>query len=113
LDQGRGAQVRPQRQALGNVWHPQDVAEKADEIAVKMLIEVPDSLFEEPQLNVTVTIPDTKLAPILTAEVKKGITDTLATRLGVRVHISAEPAEMRDTRKTSKSFAESLEEMSK
>ena len=70
---------------------------RQDEIAVKMDLEIPDSLFEKPTLHVGASIPeDGGYGPEIPAEVQQNIAEVVRERTGLTVHISAAEAEEED-----------------
>ena len=64
---------------------------KASEIAIKLDIDVPDTLFERPQLEASIVIDDDQVStPVITADVMDNIAETLSEQMGVKVNITAE-----------------------
>ena len=60
-----------------------------DELAIRLAIDIPDSLFEKPTLSVTASVPpETGSGPEITAEVQESIADLIRSQLGVNVHIT-------------------------
>lgn len=82
-----------------------------NEIAVKMTVDLSDSLFEEPQLEVTLTVPEPKTKPVITSEVKREVAEALASRLGVKVSLHADRALTGEPKAKAKGFVAALEEI--
>lgn len=68
---------------------------KASEIAIKLNLEIPDSLFVTPQLEAKVSVPDVAGGPVITAEVAENIAEVVRQQTGLSLSIQAEPAEER------------------
>lgn len=62
-----------------------------DEIAIKVTLDIPDALFEEPQLNVTIKVPEQREPPRVSTEMQSGIAAVISQNLGLKVRVSAEP----------------------
>ena len=61
----------------------------SNEIAVKLTLDIPNSLFVKPTLNFTMTIPeDAVTIPTLEAEAQQNLVDLMTEQLGQRVHLS-------------------------
>ena len=67
----------------------------ANEVAVKMVIEIPDAYFETPELQARIVVPDDCVnRPIITPQIQTNISEMLREQLGVQVHMSVdEPLE--------------------
>jgi hypothetical protein len=61
----------------------------ANELAIHVEMEVPDVLFERPQLDVAITVPAIDGTQKITAEVQSAIADALIEQLGMHVHVTA------------------------
>lgn len=58
------------------------------EIAVKVSLEMPDELFEKPQLQASIKVPsDSVSAPVIEAEVVDNIQELVSKELGVDLSI--------------------------
>jgi hypothetical protein len=69
-------------------------ATKANEIAIKLEVEVPDSLFEIPELRARVEVPASSVSkPVIDAKVTDNIAAELSKQLGLNVRVSAEEVE--------------------
>ncbi|MEX1197834.1 MAG: hypothetical protein WEB57_08255 [Pseudohongiellaceae bacterium] len=67
---------------------------QADEIAIRLDIQIPDSLFIKPMLQVGVAVPDwPQSGEAVTAEVRDDIAQIIQERTGLAVRISADPDE--------------------
>lgn len=61
----------------------------ADEIAVKLELDIPNSLFVKPTLNFKMTIPEAAVSlPVLEAEAQENLAELLQEQLGQRIHLS-------------------------
>jgi len=61
----------------------------ADEIAVKVHLDIPDSLFEKPTLEVTASVPDDAgPGPTISTQVADNIAEIIRRETGVSVVIS-------------------------
>lgn len=59
-----------------------------DEIAVKVTISVPDALFNRPQLQASITIPESAVtAPVVNATVLDNIQEVLSQQTGLDVAV--------------------------
>lgn len=65
-----------------------------DEISIKLNLEIPDSFFEQPQLTVSLKVPEPSGAATVTAKMQNGIANLISKELGVKVHISVPEAEL-------------------
>lgn len=66
-------------------------ASGANQIAVRMTIEVPDSYFDEPQIHAKISIPETGgTRQELTAELSRSMAEHLKNEFGVSVNFLAE-----------------------
>lgn len=62
----------------------------SDEIAVRLDLEIPDSLFEKPSLQVGISVPDlVKAGSEITADVQANIADIIKRETGLTVSITA------------------------
>lgn len=65
-------------------------ATRSNEVAVRVHLEIPDTLFERPTLEARVVVPESDVpGPVVTAEVADNIAEALSEQLGLRVHISS------------------------
>lgn len=61
----------------------------SDERLLQLTVTVPDSLFQQPQLQAKIEVPDTAVnAPVITAEVLNNIQALVSQNLGVNLTIS-------------------------
>jgi len=58
----------------------------ADEVAIKLVVIIPDSYFATPELKATVTLPDPTDKHIST-EVANNISEELSKQTGLRIHL--------------------------
>jgi len=63
------------------------------EVAVKMNVDLPASLFSRPALNFKLSVPEPEQQVVIDAETQQGIADIIAEQIGVRVVVSAGDAE--------------------
>ena len=62
----------------------------ADELAVKLDVEIPDSLFVKPTLEARIQVADTVSAgPVITTEVVDNLAQIIQERTGLSVKLSA------------------------
>jgi hypothetical protein len=62
---------------------------KAGEVPVKLTIRVPETLFERPQLQATVTIPpECVTPPVLDAKVMDNVREVLQKQTGMDIRVS-------------------------
>lgn len=60
-----------------------------DEIALKISVEVPDALFNRPQLQAKITIPQSAVtAPVVDAQVLDNVREILQQQTGLDVSVS-------------------------
>lgn len=59
-----------------------------DEIAVKVSIEIPESLFVRPQLHATISLKDVPPKDLITTEVARNIEDIIKDSLGITIKIA-------------------------
>jgi hypothetical protein len=60
-----------------------------DEIALKISVEVPDALFNRPQLQAKITIPESAVtAPVVDAQVLDNVREILQQQTGLDVSVS-------------------------
>lgn len=82
----------------GRQWHCGKVstyknkpATDANEVAIAIDIDLPDALFERPQLTAKISVAQDSLGEVLAvAEVADNVGQMLSEQLGVQVHVSAE-----------------------
>ena len=59
------------------------------ERAISLTLDLPDSLWDEPQLEATITVPEDKVsAPMIDAEVVDNIQEVISQQLGVSLEIA-------------------------
>lgn len=59
------------------------------EIAIKLSLDIPNELFNKPQLQASIIVPkDAVTAPIIEAEVIDNIKETISKELGIDLNIS-------------------------
>ena len=62
---------------------------KANEVAIKITLAIPDALFEKPQLTARIEIPnDAVTQPELCADVQDNIAEVLSEQLGINVSVT-------------------------
>ena len=61
---------------------------KANEIAVKLTLEIPDSIFDEASYELRATLPSTPKKHIEVAELTKEVGKALSERMGMKVKIT-------------------------
>lgn len=67
---------------------------KKNEISIKMKVSVPSALFETPQLQAVVNLPDDRLAPeVFNLEVKQNLEEIISQNTGLQVEIVEKPKE--------------------
>lgn len=68
---------------------------EAGEVAIKLNVNVPETLFKKPQLQASVTIPeDSVTAPVLNAQVLDNVKEVLAQTTGMDISLRVvEPTE--------------------
>jgi hypothetical protein len=65
-----------------------------DEVAIKVNLHVPDTLFSRPQLQASITIPDSAVtAPVVNAQVLDNVREILEQQTGMDVRVSLVEAE--------------------
>lgn len=64
---------------------------KDDEIAVKVIINIPDEVFEEPVYEARVTLPKTTRQFPEKAEVAKEVGEALTKKMGFKVRVEMPP----------------------
>lgn len=63
-----------------------------DEVAVKIAVDLPASLFLRPQLEARISVPETAVTPLVVdLETQDNIAELLSQQLGFDVRIIAEP----------------------
>lgn len=63
----------------------------SDEIAIKLEMDIPDAIFERPQLTAYIVVPEEDVGkPVIDSQVQDNIAEVLSESLGVKVHITAE-----------------------
>ena len=66
----------------------------SNEIAVKLDLDIPNSLFMKPSLNFKMSIPESAASfPVLEAAVQDNLAELLANELGQKVHLSVSSEE--------------------
>jgi hypothetical protein len=66
----------------------------ADEIAIHLLMEIPDILFERPTIEARVVVPNEAVPPLrLDAEVLQQVDDAIRSATGLQVILSVAPPE--------------------
>lgn len=93
--------VTAQKSGYGDIKHhryfkPTDLrisktkpATGSSEIAIKLNLEIPNSLFIKPALNFKMSIPEEACAlPVLEADVQNNLAEVLAEQLGQKIHLS-------------------------
>jgi len=66
----------------------------SNEIAIKLKLNIPDAVFERPQLEATISIPDDQVSPpIIDADVADNIAQVLSEEIGIDVHVSMPESE--------------------
>jgi len=88
--QGKKARYQSWREA-GNIKVTKKKPSTAgDEIAVRLQLEIPDSLFEKPSLNVNLKIPDSvQVGGEITPEMTDNIAEIIQAQTGLSVTVSA------------------------
>ena len=62
---------------------------RADEVAMKLLVDLPDALFQKPHLEAAVTIPnEAAMGEVLTAEVVENAKEAIETATGLNFSVS-------------------------
>lgn len=62
---------------------------QAHEIAIRVNLNIPDQLFEKPQLEASITVPEGAIAaPVIDAEMVDNIEEVVSQTLGVSLSIS-------------------------
>jgi hypothetical protein len=62
---------------------------KADEVAVKLTVEIPDSYFEVPELSAKIIVPESMVNnPAITPQVGHNLSKLIEKQLGLKVHLS-------------------------
>jgi len=62
---------------------------KRNEVAIRLEIELPDTLFERPQLEAQIKVPDSELGkPVVTSEVQDNLAEVLSKQMGMEVRVS-------------------------
>ncbi|MEK9751617.1 MAG: hypothetical protein VW338_00175 [Rhodospirillaceae bacterium] len=69
----------------------------SNEVAIRIALDLPDTLFERPQLEARISVPGDSLgAPLIAADVQENIAAILTEQLGMRVRLSAGQPEEAD-----------------
>lgn len=69
----------------------QKPATKANEVAVRITLNIPDAYFETPELSARISVPESAVnKTLITPEVQTNIGNLISQQLGVKVHISAD-----------------------
>lgn len=67
---------------------------KRNEISIKMSVSVPRALFETPQLQANITLPDDRLAPeVFNLDVRQNLEDIIKQHAGFEVKLIELPVE--------------------
>lgn len=76
--------------ALGDIQvRKKKPATKANEIAVRLELDIPDALFEKPTLQVRAMVPEGDHGPEISTDVQQDIADVIRERTGLQVSITA------------------------
>lgn len=60
----------------------------SNEIAIKVCLDIPDAVFERPQLEASITVADDQIsAPIISADVADNIGKVLSEEIGIDVTV--------------------------
>lgn len=87
--QGKPGRYRKEVRELGSIrTAKRKPACAADEVALKLSLEIPDTLFVKPTLEASITVPG-PAGPVLTAEVEENIAEIIRQQTGMSVHITA------------------------
>lgn len=71
---------------------------RGSEIALKVVLELPDAIFEIPQYEAKISVPDSIIpGSVVNAEVADNIAAVLSQQLGINVHVSAEDQQPRES----------------
>lgn len=62
---------------------------EADEVAVAIRLELPESLFRRPQLQARIVVPEGQAPAAITPDIQQNIADVVRDQLGISLHISA------------------------
>lgn len=62
---------------------------KANEVAVEVRLQLPESLFKKPTLRATIAVPDSQAPPEITPEIEQNIAQTVFDQTGIRLEILA------------------------
>ena len=65
----------------------------ANEVAIKLNLELPDSLFRKPVLEGTIKVPEDSNTFDITPELQEGITKAIRDTTGVNVHLLVQSIE--------------------
>ena len=68
-----------------------------DEVAIKLSLDIPDSLFIQPTLEASITVPG-PAGPVITAEVQERISEIVQQQTGLTLRIDAAQQEQSDER---------------
>ncbi len=61
-----------------------------DEIAVRLDVEIPDSLFDKPTLEARIQVPEGEArGPVITTEVADNLAEVIRRETGLTIHLSA------------------------
>ena len=59
-----------------------------NEVAIRLSLSIPDSVFSEPVFEAKVTLPDSKKEVPITAEIQQNVQKVLSDKMGFRVKVS-------------------------
>lgn len=65
-------------------------ATAADEIAIRLEVDIPDGLFQKPTLEAKISVPEGLHGPVITTEVADNIADLIRREMGLTVLLSAD-----------------------
>lgn len=64
-----------------------------NEVAMKLAVDLPESLFKRPQLSATITVPESQAPMVITPEIEQNIARVVQEQLGITMRVSSTPAE--------------------
>lgn len=64
---------------------------KANEISIRLEVNVPDKYFDVPELQAKITVPDDAINNVISPDVESNIAQIISEQLGMRVNVSAQP----------------------
>jgi len=103
--------IGARKSRFGSKWEISTVATfvkskpncKANEIALKMTLDVPDEIFEEPVYNLKIALPKPPAKHVEPADLAKEMTKAMSDRMGMKVRVTMDTNE--------KPFTESLKNL--